>query len=107
MGHLRFPSAQRLAAYEEIWRAEENELWRWLEDRAGMDGISFPTADKKHESDTRARKRSQKRNGQSLASKIHDEQISQREMTYAMQVVRDRLDKLEEVVGGRNHAADP
>jgi hypothetical protein len=28
---------QRLAAYEEMWRREESELWNWLEDRVGMD----------------------------------------------------------------------
>ncbi|OKL57677.1 hypothetical protein UA08_07087 [Talaromyces atroroseus] len=107
MNLVRFTTPQRLVAYEEIWRAEENELWRWLEDRAGMEGISFPTGDQKHESETRARRRSQKRRNQSLASKIIDEQISQREMTYAIQVVRDRLDKLEEVVGGQNYASEP
>lgn len=107
MNLLRFTSSQRLAAYEEIWRAEENELWKWLEDRTGMDGINFPTSDQKHESDTRARRRSQKRHSQSIASQIHEEQISQREMTFAIQVVRDRLDKLEEVVSSRMDAPEP
>ena len=37
---LGFPitSPDRLAAYEEIWRREESELWDWLEDRVGIDG---------------------------------------------------------------------
>lgn len=100
---LKLTNPQRLAAYEEMWRAEENELWKWLEDRTGMDGISFPTRDyQNHESDTRARRRAQKRHGQSVASKINEEQISQREMNYAIQVVRERLNKLEEVVGNSN-----
>ncbi|RKF58743.1 putative membrane protein C20F10.07 [Erysiphe neolycopersici] len=30
-------SPERLAAYEEIWRKEESELWKWLEDRVGME----------------------------------------------------------------------
>ncbi|KHJ35248.1 putative gram domain-containing protein [Erysiphe necator] len=30
-------SSERLAAYEEIWRKEESELWKWLEDRVGME----------------------------------------------------------------------
>lgn len=34
-----FTSPERLAAYEEIWRREENELWDWLEDRVGMDRL--------------------------------------------------------------------
>ncbi|KAJ8058859.1 hypothetical protein OCU04_011842 [Sclerotinia nivalis] len=30
---------ERIAAYEEIWRKEESELWLWLEERAGMDRL--------------------------------------------------------------------
>jgi hypothetical protein len=30
---------ERIAAYEEIWRREESELWDWLEDRVGMDRV--------------------------------------------------------------------
>ncbi|KAI4834515.1 hypothetical protein E4T45_10025, partial [Aureobasidium sp. EXF-8846] len=29
-------SPGRLAAYEELWRREESELWDWLEDRVGL-----------------------------------------------------------------------
>jgi hypothetical protein len=32
---LGMPSAQRVAAYEEMWRGEEAALWEWLEDRVG------------------------------------------------------------------------
>ncbi|KAH8702463.1 hypothetical protein BGW36DRAFT_424738 [Talaromyces proteolyticus] len=99
INHLRLTEPQRLAAYEEMWRAEENELWKWLEDRVGMDGISFPVNGQSHESRIRPRKHSQKSYTQYLASKIDDEQISQREMNYAIRVVRDRLEKLEKVVG--------
>jgi hypothetical protein len=37
MGYLGTP--ERIAAYEEIWRKEESELWLWLEERAGMDRL--------------------------------------------------------------------
>jgi hypothetical protein len=37
MGYIGTP--ERIAAYEEIWRREESELWLWLEDRAGMDRL--------------------------------------------------------------------
>jgi hypothetical protein len=30
---------ERLAAYEELWRGEESELWSWLEERTGMEGL--------------------------------------------------------------------
>lgn len=99
MTRLKLTPPQRLAAYEEMWRAEENELWKWLEDRAGLEGISFPGSGQNRDSKLRPVKHSQKAFSQYLASKIDDEQISQREMTYAINVVRDRLEKLEQVVG--------
>ncbi|KAI1001828.1 hypothetical protein K3495_g6374 [Podosphaera aphanis] len=30
---------QRTVAYEEMWRSEESELWKWLEDRVGTDKL--------------------------------------------------------------------
>uniref|UniRef100_A0A093UZL8 Putative membrane protein C20F10.07 n=1 Tax=Talaromyces marneffei PM1 TaxID=1077442 RepID=A0A093UZL8_TALMA len=110
LNFLRHASSQRLAAYEEIWRAEENELWRWLEDRVGMEGINFPNSNRNYNADSKARRRNLKRHGESLAFKIDEEQISQREMKYAIQVVRDRLDRLEEIVhthDGQNRAPKP
>ncbi|EED12955.1 GRAM domain protein [Talaromyces stipitatus ATCC 10500] len=107
LNFLRHASSQRLAAYEEIWRAEENELWRWLEDRVGMEGINFPNNNRSPNADAKARKRNLKRHGQSLASKIDEEQISQREMDYAIQVVRDRLDRLEEIVSTHQDRSRP
>ncbi|RKF83946.1 putative gram domain-containing protein [Golovinomyces cichoracearum] len=32
-------SPETIAAYEEIWRKEESELWKWLEDRVGMEAL--------------------------------------------------------------------
>jgi hypothetical protein len=41
--HPGLSSAQRMIAYEELWRQEEAALWDWLEDRVGgTDGIVFP-----------------------------------------------------------------
>jgi len=37
MGYLGTPA--RIAAYEEMWRLEESELWDWLEDRVGVDRL--------------------------------------------------------------------
>lgn len=67
-----------------------------------MDGINFPNSNRNHRADTKTRRQTLKRHGQSLASKIDEEQISQREMNYAIQVVRDRLDRLEEIVSSHN-----
>lgn len=35
-------SSERVAAYEELWRREESELWDWLEDRVGLEGMYAP-----------------------------------------------------------------
>jgi hypothetical protein len=35
-------SPERAAAYEELWRREESELWDWLEDRVGLEGGFVP-----------------------------------------------------------------
>jgi hypothetical protein len=35
-------SPERAAAYEELWRREESELWDWLEDRVGVEGVYAP-----------------------------------------------------------------
>ena len=41
---FRPDTAQRVAAYEELWRSEEAALWEWLEERVGMGGGgTFPT----------------------------------------------------------------
>ncbi|KAM3071733.1 hypothetical protein ACMFMG_009604 [Clarireedia jacksonii] len=37
VGYIGTP--ERIAAYEEIWRREESELWLWLEERAGVDRL--------------------------------------------------------------------
>lgn len=97
------PSLQYSAAYEDLWRAEENELWQWLENRIGMEGISFPNGDSSQKSaNLKHQPRNSKQKDRSTTSKIDAEQISQREMKYAIQIVRDRLDKLEEIVSSRN-----
>jgi hypothetical protein len=37
-GH-HMTSAQRQVAYEEIWRNEEADLWKWLEERVALDRV--------------------------------------------------------------------
>jgi hypothetical protein len=40
LGFITTP--ERVAAYEEMWRQEESELWAWLEDRVGTAGLRDP-----------------------------------------------------------------
>ncbi|KAL1999762.1 hypothetical protein VTN02DRAFT_4056 [Thermoascus thermophilus] len=93
---------QRLAAYEEMWRREESELWNWLEDRVGMDGLSFPIIDRTHESLMHQRELRQRlRAGKDLVARLNEERMSEREMGHAIRVTRERLEALEEVLKKR------
>lgn len=82
---------QRIAAYEEIWRKEESELWNWLEDRVAMDRASAMLAP----GDDGWRKR-QKAN--EMEAKLQDESMSDRQIDDAIRVTQERLEALKEAV---------
>ena len=43
------PTAERIAAYEQMWQAEENTLWDWLEERVGdLPALQKPSDDEGH-----------------------------------------------------------
>jgi hypothetical protein len=44
VGPNQWSVAQRQAAYDEIWRHEESELWKWLEDRVALDRVQASVA---------------------------------------------------------------
>lgn len=94
---------QRLAAYEEMWRREESELWNWLEDRVGMDGMAFPVlhhrAPEAHGS--RRSSRASPADERDLIARLREEQVSDREMDHAIRTTRERLDVLEQMMSNR------
>ncbi|KAJ5343244.1 uncharacterized protein N7506_003068 [Penicillium brevicompactum] len=93
---------QRLAAYEEMWRREETELWNWIEDRVGMDGMVFPNAYRSPEPHpSRRSSGSSAANERELASRLREEKVSDREMDHAIRTTRQRLDVLEEMMSKR------
>ncbi|CAG8142310.1 unnamed protein product [Penicillium nalgiovense] len=93
---------QRLAAYEEMWRREETELWNWLEDRVGMDGMVFPNVYRSPEPHPSRRSSGGSTSDErELAARLRDEKISDREMDHALRTTRQRLDVLEEMMGKR------
>ncbi|PYH41976.1 uncharacterized protein BP01DRAFT_142402 [Aspergillus saccharolyticus JOP 1030-1] len=97
---------QRLAAYEEMWRREESELWSWLEDRVGMDGLAFPTVSQP--AGSRTHHLSRKMQGErALASKLSEEKMSDLEMDHAIRSTRERLDALEKILSTRRSDAKP
>ncbi|KAL4980158.1 hypothetical protein BDW66DRAFT_71036 [Aspergillus desertorum] len=100
MGYGGHSIPQRLAAYEEMWRTEESELWHWLEDRVGLDGIAVPTVNRQSETHTpRSNRRSQIE--RELKASLSEETLSDREMDHAIRTTRERLDTLERILHKR------
>lgn len=100
-GYPGISGAQRVAAYEELWQHEESELWRWLENRVGLDGVNFPVVDRSPEGLARQRLRRQKDRGRDLDLKLKDERMSEREMDQALKTTRERLEVLEQIMSKR------
>ncbi|KAJ5360268.1 hypothetical protein N7517_009459 [Penicillium concentricum] len=93
---------QRLAAYEEMWRREETELWNWLEDRVGMDGMVFPNVYRSPEPHTSRRSYGVSTSDErELAERLREEKVSDREMDHVLRTTRQRLEVLEEMMGKR------
>ncbi|KAL3474568.1 hypothetical protein BJX99DRAFT_231579 [Aspergillus californicus] len=103
---LGYGVPQRLAAYEEMWRKEESELWNWLEDRVGMDGLAVPILNKIPDSPIlRTGRRLQ--GERELRDSLSEETLSDREMDHAIRSTRDRLDTLERILTNRRSTSVP
>lgn len=75
MGFLGTP--ERVAAYEEMWRREESELWEWLEDRVGME---------------RVREVGKMRvEAKTVEDRLKDEKMEEREVDAAIRVTEEKL----------------
>lgn len=107
---LGFPitTPDRLAAYEEIWRREESELWDWLEDRVGLqDGVPISRQGYSgHDSDKRNRQKLLK--VKSMGKKLRDlseDRFSQVQVDDALRVTEERLEALKVAVEHRKSDA--
>lgn len=101
IGFPGMPSAERIAAYEEIWRREESSLWDWLEERISMEGIAYPisTRGSDQEAVHRARKlREESLKYRDIDRKLADETMDAREFADAIQVTEERLKVLKRAV---------
>ncbi|KAJ5287260.1 hypothetical protein N7478_002946 [Penicillium angulare] len=92
---------QRLAAYDEMWRREESELWNWLEDRVGMDGMVFPALHHRMPEPNHKTPRVNVGDERELIARLREEKVSDREMDHAIRTTRERLDILEEMMNNR------
>jgi hypothetical protein len=75
-----------------MWRSQETELWRWIEERVGLQELREPgVVERKH----RTWASSSKRLSDSFANL---EGMAEREVMEAIRVTKDRLERLEGAV---------
>jgi hypothetical protein len=82
---------QRLAAYEEMWRREESDLWEWIEERAGLERLGGGGAEPV------VRKRSVE--PRTVEEKVRGGRMDERELREAIRVTEEKLEVLKGVVG--------
>jgi hypothetical protein len=81
-------SGPRAVAYEELWRREESELWDWLEDRVGMDGLYAPKIDD----------RQKVLSAKEMGRRLESESMRGREVDDAIRITEERLGALKAAV---------
>ena len=93
---------QKIAAYEEIWRQEEEALWDWLEERVGMSpDFAFPHAE--HSNGDRSRRAMDARKAVLKGGKgeVGDVKgMGRREVEWAIGVTEEKLRVLKGIVQG-------
>lgn len=90
LGPYGYPD--RLAAYEEMWRREESELWEWLEERVGLDRLGRAGA----EGVPVPRKRVVE--PRTVQEKMREEKMDAREVEEAIRVTEEKLKVLKDMV---------
>ena len=96
-------ASQRIAAYEELWRKEEGELWNWLEERVGVDGLRSGklSSDKERTAKQQSKERKRILGGRDVEAKMQEEKMSEREMEEQIRLTQERLGLLQQVVEKR------
>ncbi|KAK3353568.1 hypothetical protein B0T25DRAFT_454740 [Lasiosphaeria hispida] len=87
IGYVGYP--QRLAAYEEMWRAEESDLWDWIEERAGLDRLGAEPLQARKKPGVEPR---------TVEEKLREEKMDEREIREAIRVTEEHLKVLKAVV---------
>ncbi|KAM0344314.1 hypothetical protein ACHAPU_007672 [Fusarium lateritium] len=78
----------RIAAYEEMWRREDSELWDWLEERVGMDRL--------HSDNAGVRKRAME--PKTVEENLRATRMGEKEVEEAIRVTEEKLRVLKGVV---------
>jgi len=79
-------TTHRQIAYEEIWRAEEADLWKWLEERVALDRAHSSVAG------------GRVLHGQDIQSKLVAEGMRERQIDEAIRTTEERLRELKRAV---------
>lgn len=79
---------ERVAAYGELWRREESELWDWLEDRVGMEGMYAPKIDE----------RQKVLSAKEMGRRLESEGMRGRQVDDAIRITEERLGALKGAV---------
>ncbi|KAF4332787.1 GRAM domain protein [Fusarium beomiforme] len=82
----------RIAAYEEMWRREDSELWDWLEERVGMDRL--------HSDNTGARKRAME--PKTVEENLRATRMGEKEVEEAIRVTEEKLRVLKGAMEKKN-----
>lgn len=90
---MGWSSAERVAAYEEIWRREEGELWEWLEARIGVQGLDGINGLAMREASPDVRK--------GIEERLESETAGDEEVDEAIKVTEEKLRTLKSVVNKR------
>ena len=75
-----------------MWRREENDLWDWLEDRVGLEGVYAPKLNS--QKNDRQYNLAAKKMGQ----KLDDQRMQDRQVDGAIEITEHRLAALKEAV---------
>lgn len=94
-------SPGRLAAYEELWRREESELWDWLEDRVGLsNGIPIGgAADERND-------RQKILGANQMARRLRNQKLEERQVEDAIRITEERLSTLKDAVKKKKAAKE-
>lgn len=87
LGYAGYP--QRMAAYEEMWRSEESDLWDWIEDRAGLDRLGGEPLRTRRRAGVEPR---------TVEEKLREEKMDERELREAIGVTEAHLKVLKSVI---------
>ncbi|KAG6040896.1 hypothetical protein E4U41_006744 [Claviceps citrina] len=96
VGGRAYYSPSRQAAYEEIWRRQESELWEWLEERVGMDRLHRGDDQQQQPNGRGAKKQAVEH--RTLEEKLREGRMDRREVQEAIRVTEEKLRVLKEVI---------